>query len=33
MRLILCERQNLEEPEVTVAYREIFVSLLKPEFI
>ena len=23
MRLILCERQNLEEPEVTVAYREM----------
>ena len=27
MRLILCERQNLEEPEVTVAYREMTKSV------
>ncbi len=27
MRLILCEKQNLEEPEVTVAYREMTKSV------
>ena len=27
MRLILCERQDLEEPEVTVAYRELTTSV------
>ena len=27
MRLIMCEQQNLEEPEVTVAYREMTKSV------
>ena len=27
MRLILCERQDLAEPEVTVAYRELTTSV------
>lgn len=27
MRLILCEQQNLEEPEVTIAYREMTKSV------
>ena len=27
MRLLLCERQDLEEPEVTIAYREMTESV------
>ena len=27
MRLIMCERQDLEEPEVTIAYREMTESV------
>ena len=27
MRLIMCERQDLETPEVTIAYREMTTSV------